>query len=86
MSTKEEVKKLVMDMANELPKFIEEKTDKLLASGAIDLDNELGGPAILPKIIICAIAEEIKFQFAVPHRYSHYSKFNKEVKNLAHFI
>ena len=83
---KEKMKIRTMNMINgDLTKWMEEKVDKLLNSGAINFEDDLGGPMLWPKVILCAIAEEMRFQYGAKGT-SFARRINKEVNNLKHFI
>jgi len=83
--TKEEVKKIAMGMIKELPKYMEALVDKSLNTGALNLDADLGGDMIWPKIIMIACLEREADQYRA-NGTSYGKRVNKEVKNLKLFI
>ena len=79
--TKAQVKEKVMGMVKDLPSFFSKKVDKILSSGAVDLES-YDDNFMLPKIIMVAIASELADQY----RLSGNRKFSSEVKNLISFL
>jgi hypothetical protein len=65
MTTKEEVRKKTIEIINRLSDRLPDKLDSLLNSGAIDFPSEKEGYA-LPRMIMCALAREIEFQYTPP--------------------
>ena len=83
---KASVKEITMEMVNELSEWMETLVDKSLKSGALS-DELLGsGRMVVPKVIMCAMAEEMRSQYAMPKAHPSYKKWIKEVNNLKHFI
>lgn len=65
-TTKENVRARVMEMVNTLPSYLEQKLDVLLEVDLIDFEKEEDN-YILPKEILVALAEDIKFQYRKPY-------------------
>jgi hypothetical protein len=84
---KEQIKKLVMEMAEDSHKRIDELVDKALKSGAVDTESwdPNYAPMVLPKSILVAILETEARQYsAVGTSFEKQAK--KEVKNLRYFL
>ncbi len=78
--TKTQFRQKTKSMKKDVNKFIDEKIEKLLVSGCIDLESA-ENDFRLPKCFMSAIGHEIKWQYA-PH-----SKEGKEtVENMTHFL
>lgn len=60
--TRNEFLEKVEELKESVNDLIDEKADKLLKSGAIDLKN-YDNDFRLPKMFMCAIGNEIKFQY-----------------------
>jgi len=67
MPTKEEVRKQVMEMIQELPDWLPGKVEKLFRSGAVDFNPD-DHTHVLAKEIMCALGREIEHQHIGPHR------------------
>lgn len=63
------------------------KVDRLLNSGAVDIDgwDEYDKPMILPKSILCAVLESESHQYSAKGT-SYEKHIKKEVKNFQYFI
>jgi len=90
MTTKEkqiEIKSLVADMLNESYNAMINKIDRVLNSGAIDIEGweKDCSPMILPKIIVTAILQNESTQYEGKGT-SFEKKIKKEVKNIRYFI
>lgn len=64
-TTKENIRKKVIELLDDNRKTIEAKLDNLLDSGHIDYENTEDNYR-LPKMIVCALAKETERQFAPP--------------------
>ena len=62
MTTKEEVRKKVIELLDDMRPHLIEKTDHLLDSGVIDFKNDPGNWE-LPKDIVQALAKELDWQY-----------------------
>jgi hypothetical protein len=78
MKKEKQIKKLVTDMLKDSHKAMLNKIDKILASGAIDVDSwdENRNPMILPKCIVTALLEDESTQYNGSG-----TSFEKEIKN-----
>lgn len=76
----QQFKNKVNDLKDQIDELIDNRVEKILQSGCIDLNNYEDN-YILPKIFIYAIGEEIKFQFKPLHK-----KHLKEANNMIHFM
>lgn len=84
---KDKIKSLVSEILLESHNAMINKIDKILNSGAIDIDNwdEENAPMILPKIITIALLQYESTQYN--GRGTSYEKqIKKEVKNLSYYI
>ena len=66
-TTKENIRKKVLEMLDDNRKTMEEKLDSLLESGHIDFDNTEDNYR-LPKMIVCALARETERQYTPPRK------------------
>ena len=84
---KEKIRQLVIDMLNDSREQMEKKADKILSSGAIDIDgwDENVNKMILPKCIITALLESEAHQFSGVGT-SFEKQVKREVKNIRYFI
>ncbi|MBQ8482845.1 MAG: hypothetical protein IJ504_00910 [Bacteroidales bacterium] len=64
-TTKESIRKKVIEMLDDNRKTMEKKLDALLESGHIDFENTEDNYR-LPKMIVCALARETEYQFTPP--------------------
>ncbi|MFX0183346.1 MAG: hypothetical protein ACFE95_09730 [Candidatus Hodarchaeota archaeon] len=78
--TEEQFKSKVKDLKKGVNKLIDNRIEKILQSGCVDL-NDYEDNYILPKMFIYAVAEEIKFQFKPL-----LEKHLKEGKNMINFM
>lgn len=78
--TKQQYYKKCKELKKEMNKLFDNRVEKLLNSGAIELSN-YDDNYILPKIVVCAIASEIQWQFKPLSK-----EGQKEVKNLELFV
>ncbi|MCE1274409.1 MAG: hypothetical protein LWW75_07800 [Chlorobiales bacterium] len=82
--TEESFKRKVECMANDVRALIIEKADTLLKSGGVSLDDYAEDSCLLPKLFICAMGDEIKWQFyPTVVRSRRHSTF---IKNISKFI
>lgn len=79
MTTKEEVKSKVIELLNDIRPHLEKKLDELLNSEEFDFDNESNSWG-LPKDIMQALAEEMKFQ------HINHSATKKDKKRIERFF
>mgnify|MGYP003338283452 CR=1 FL=1 len=84
MEKKEKIKSLVIDMLKESNNAMIKKIDKLLTSGAIDIDN-WDERMILPKCIVTALLQDESTQYEGKGT-SFEKQVKKEVKNLKYFL
>jgi len=84
---KRKIKALAKWMLKDSKKKMEEKIDKALNSGALDIDNwdENNCSMIIPKIIVAALMESEATQYNAKGT-SFEKKIKKEVKNLRYFL
>ena len=84
---KEKIKSIVEDMLNEAHEAMIKKVDKVLNSGAIDIDSwdEENAPMITPKCIVTAILQNESTQYEGKGT-SYEKKVKKEVKNIRYYI
>jgi len=84
---KDRIKSLVIDMLNESHEAMSKKVDKLLNSGAVDVDSwdEQNNSMILPKCIITAILQNESTQFEAKGT-SFERQVKREVKNMLYYI
>lgn len=87
MTNKEKIKSLVQSMITESTLSMNKKIDKVLNSGAIDIEtwNENNNSMIVPKAILIALLQNEAGQYSAKGT-SFEKVINKEVKNLSHFI
>lgn len=78
--TKTQLKRKVKELIKENNKMIEEKLEKLLKSGAINLPDYEDN-YVLPKIFMCAIGKEMQFQWK-PYN----QEDRKTVENVSNFL
>ena len=78
--TEQQFKSKVNDLKDQINELIDNRIKKILQSGCIDL-NDYPDNYILPRIFICSVAEEIKFQFKPLHR-----EHLKEAENMINFM
>ena len=78
--TEQQFKNKVNDLKDQINKLIDNRIERILQSGCVDL-NDFEDNYILPKIFIYAVAEEIKFQFKPL-----YKEHLKEAKNMINFM
>lgn len=78
--TEQQFKSKVNDLKDQINELIDNRINRILQSGCIDL-NDFEDNYILPKIFIYAIAEEIKFQFKPLDK-----KHLKEANNMINFM
>ena len=60
--TKQQLRQKFNELIRENNKMLREKLEKLLKSGAIDLNNWEDN-YVLPKLVMCAMGKEISFQW-----------------------
>ena len=80
--TKTQFRKKSKYLRKEVGYLIDDRIEKILKSGALDLDK-YGDDYILPKIFICAMVSEIYFQFKP---LSNTKEAKKEIKNIECFL
>jgi hypothetical protein len=61
-ASKEYIRAKTMELINQLPEFLVEKLDHLLAAGVIDFETTGEGYEV-PKLILCALGREIEAQY-----------------------
>lgn len=83
----EKIKTLVKEMLKESHESMIKKIDKVLISGAIDIDNwdENIAPMILPKCIVTAILQNESKQYEAKGT-SFEKEIKKEVNNIRYFL
>ena len=86
-SNKSKIAELVKDMLNESHESMLKKIDKVLNSGAIDIESwdENKKPMILPKCIVTAILQNESTQYEGKGT-SYEKQVKKEVKNIRYFL
>lgn len=82
--TEESFKQNVEGLANDVRALIIEKVDKLLKSGGVSLDDYEEVSYLLPKLFICAIGDELKWQHYPTAMKS--KGHNSTIKNISRFI
>ena len=84
---KDKIKSLVTDMLQESYEAMLKKVDKVLNSGAIDIDSweESRNPMILPKCIVTAILQNESTQYEGKGT-SFEKDVKKEVRNIRYFL
>ena len=84
---KEKIKSIVIDMLNESHEAMIKKIDKVLNSGAVDVDSwdENHNSMILPKCIITAILQYESHQYEGKGT-SFEKQVKKEVNNIKYFL
>ena len=78
--TKTQLKKKIKELIKQSNKSMIKNLDKIINSGAIDL-TQYENNYILPKICICALFKEERFQYKPLS-----NKARKELKNLEYFL
>ncbi len=81
------IKTLVQDLINDSHTAMMSKIDRVLNSGAIDIDSwdENSAPMILPKCIATAIIQNESHQYE-GRGTSFEKRIKKEVKNIQYFL
>ena len=84
---KEQIKALVIEMLNESHEAMMKNIDKVLNSGAIDIDgwDEKNAKMVLPKTITTAILQRESVQYE-GRGTSHEKQVKKEVRNILYFL
>lgn len=84
---KVKIKSLVSEMLNDSLNAMLNKIDKVLESGAVDVDgwDETHNSMILPKCIVTAILQNESMQYEAKGT-SFEKQVKKEVKNIRYFI
>ena len=77
--TRKQAQKKLRSMMPDLRRYLFKETDRLAASGGIDL-NRFDDDFIVPKILLTAALQNAAFQYG-PYLDDH----KKAVKNLSHF-
>ena len=87
MEKREKIRQLVLGMLNKSHDTMTKKIDKLLDSGAVDIDSwdEVSNSMILPKCIVTAILQNESHQYEGKGT-SFEKQVKKEVNNLLYFI
>ena len=87
MENKEKIKEIVLEMLNESHEAMIKQIDRVLNSGAIDVDNwdEKSSPMILPKTIVTAILQRESVQYEGKGTCFN-KKVQREVKNILYFL
>jgi hypothetical protein len=85
---KNAIKRHVKDMMKDSQKHMQDKLEKVLSSGCIDIDDwdPEHAPMIIPKLILCALLESESYQYDIPKSHSNRRALMKEKKNIAYFI
>jgi len=79
--TKEQVMKKVVELLNEFATgWGQEKAEKALSAGAVDLESAEDN-YIVPKLMMSALGKELSHQYSLPSTYGP-RKAAKEVKNI----
>ena len=86
-NNREMIAKLVKDMLNESHETMLKKIDKVLISGAVDVDewDEAYNPMILPKCILIAILQDEATQYEGKGT-SFEKRVKAEVKSIRYFL
>ena len=86
-NNREKIANLVKDMLNDSHETMLNKIDRVLNSGAVDVDSwdENKSPMILPKCIVTAILQSESTQYDARGT-SFERQIKKEVKNIRYFI
>lgn len=84
---KRKIKSLVKEMLKESHKAMIGKIDRVLNSGAVDIDawSESYAPMILPKCIITAILQDESHQYEGKGT-SFEKRVKREVKNITYYL
>ena len=87
MNKQEQIKSLVEEMLTDSYEAMKKNIDKVLKSGAIDIDgwDEKDSPMRLPKCIVAAILQNEATQYEGKGT-GFEKQINKEVKNIRYFI
>ena len=87
MDNQEKIKALVTEMLTESYDAMIKNIDKVLKSGAVDVDgwNEKNAPMILPKTIVAALLQDESIQYEARGT-SYEKKIKKDIKNIKYFI
>jgi porphobilinogen deaminase len=84
---KDKIKELVSEMLKDSQEAMAKQIDRVLNSGAIDVDgwDEKDAPMVLPKTIMIAILQRESVQYE-GRGTCHEKKMKKEVRNILYFI
>lgn len=84
---REKIKSLVLDMLKESYEAMIKKTDKVLNSGSVSIEDwdEKSSPMILPKCIVTAILQNESTQYEAKGT-SFEKQVRKEVRNIRYFL
>lgn len=74
----------VEGLANDVRAFIIEKAAKLMKSGGVSLDDYEEESYLLPKLFICAIGDELKWQYYPTAARS--KEYDSTIKNISRLI
>lgn len=83
MITKEKTKELTHELINRAAKDMHEKMDKVLSSGAVNLD-EYDPDFTLPRVILNGLLQDALYEWSYPSYWSSKmkAKFRRDAKNI----